>query len=189
MDSSDSTEDPAPDALAGAGPLLRGLDRWVGRLTRALALVGVAIVLLLTALTGYSVFWRYVLDRPISWIDELSGYLVVLLVMVGVAEALRRGDHINVDLMLGRLGRRGRRAVAVWSMLAVIAVAVVLLIDGINAVIGVYTMGLISEGYLEMPMWIPQSAIILGSAMLIVTALLGLIRALAGYPADDRPEG
>ena len=103
-----------------------------------------------------------------------------------VAEAVRRGDHINVDLVTGRLGPRGHRTVSVWSMLAVIAVGVVLLIDGINAVIGVYTMGLVSEGYLEIKMWIPQSAIILGSVMLIVTGLVGMIRALAGYPADDR---
>jgi len=186
MAPADKTGHPAQEPLSSAGPFLRRLDRWVGRLALALVLIGVAIMLALTALTGYSVFWRYVLGQPITWIDELSGYLVVLLIMVGVAEALRRGDHINVDLLTGRLGLRGQRLVGIWSMAAVIFVAVVLLIDGIDAVVGVYTMGLISEGYLEVPMWIPQSAIILGAVMLIVAALMAMIRAIAGHPVDDR---
>lgn len=179
-------ENPAPDPLAGAGPFLRAADRWFGRLAFLLVVVGVVGVLLLTVLTGYSVFWRYVLGVPITWIDELSGYLVVSLVMVGVAEALRRGDHINVDLLVGRLGPRGQRLVAIWGMLAVIAFGAVLLADAVDAVLGVHAMGLVSEGYLEIGMWIPQSAIVLGAAMLILAAVVALIRALAGFPAVDR---
>lgn len=172
--------------MADAGPFLRTADRWLGRVARLLAVIGAAIVVLMTVLTGYSVFWRYVLGEPITWIDELSGYLVVLMVMLGVSEALRRGDHINVDLVVGRLGPGGQRAVAIWSMLAVIAFGVILLIDAINAVQGVYAMGLVSEGYLEIDMWIPQSAVILGSVMLIVTAALALLRVIAGHPVFDR---
>lgn len=177
---------PAPDPLAGAGPVLRAADRWFGRLAFLLVVLGVVAVLLLTVLTGYSVFWRYVLGVPITWIDELSGYLVVLLVMVGVAEALRRGDHINVDLLVGRLGPRGRRVVAVWGMLAAIAFGIVLLVDAVDAVLGVHAMGLVSEGYLEIEMWIPQSAIVLGAAMLIVAAAVAILRAVAGFPEVDR---
>ena len=162
----------------------RGPTAWTNALF--LAIIGAVIIVLLTILTGYSVFWRYILGQPITWIDELSGYLVVLMVMVGVSEALRRGDHINVDLLVGRLGETGQRAVAIWSMLAVIGFGVILLVDGINAVLGVYAMGLVSEGYLEISMWIPQSAIILGSVMLIVTAAMSLLRVIAGYPVFDR---
>jgi len=177
---------PAPEPLAGGWPLLRTVDRWLGRIAFGLVLVGAFVVVLLTALIGYSVFWRYVLGVPVTWTDELSGYLVVLMVMVGVSEALRRGDHINVDLVVGRLAPAKQRWVAAWSMLAVIALGVVLLLDAINAVRGVYAMGLVSEGYLEIEMWIPQSAIILGAAMLTVSALVGLWRTLAGFPAVDR---
>ena len=46
-------------------------------------------------------------------------------------------------------------------------------------------MALVSEGYLEMPMWIPKSALILGALMLILAALTGLLRLIAGHPAHD----
>jgi len=179
---------PASEPLVGAGLLLRIADRWMGRVTFGLVLIGALVVVLLTALIGYSVFWRYVLGVPIAWTDELSGYLVVLMVMTGVSEALRRGDHINVDLLVGRLTPPKQRWVAAWSMLTVISIGVVLLLDAISATHGVYVMGLVSEGYLEIKMWIPQSAIVLGAAMLIVSALVGLWRTLAGFPAVDRRE-
>jgi TRAP-type C4-dicarboxylate transport system permease small subunit len=185
MSASVPPDHPAPDPLSGAGRLLRTLDAVVGRLAKAMAVVGALVVLGLTALVGYSVFWRYVLGQPITWTDELSGYLVVLLVMLGVGEALRRGDHINVDLLIARMGPAGRRWSAVWGMAAVIAVGVVLLISGIEAVRFSYAMGMLSEGYLEVPMWIPQSAILLGAVMLLASAGTAMIRALAGYRADD----
>jgi C4-dicarboxylate transporter, DctQ subunit len=50
-------------------------------------------------LVAYSVVMRYFMNRPIPWVDELVGYLLVGLVMLAAADALRRGEHIAVDLI------------------------------------------------------------------------------------------
>ena len=47
---------------------------------------------------------------PLTWGDEMLGYLLVATVMAGAAEALRRGDHIAIDLVTSRLTGRARRA-------------------------------------------------------------------------------
>jgi C4-dicarboxylate transporter DctQ subunit len=177
----------APDAtpLDEAPRPLRWLDRATAACSGATAALGAVVVLLLAAITGYSVFWRYVLDQPITWSDELSGYLVVLLVMLGVAEALRRGDHINVDLVIARLPAAGRRWATVWGMAATVALGVAILISAIDSVTFTYAMGMVSEGYLELPMWIAKAPIILGAAMLVLAGATALLRALAGLPAHD----
>ena len=178
-------DEPIPGPLADAAAPLRWLDRLTGIVSGTAAFVAAGVTVALMLIVGYSVFWRYVLGEPVTWTDELSGYLVVVLVMLGVAEALRRGDHINVDLITSRLPARARRWTMIWGMAASIAVGAVLLISAVGTVTFSYSMDIVSEGYLEMPMWIPKSALILGAVMLILAAATALLRLVAGRPAHD----
>ena len=102
----------------------------IGGLAWFAAALGAGVVILMMTVVIYSVINRYVLGTPVTWSDELSGYLVVALVMLGAAEALRRGDHISVDLITGRLGPGRQRLVEAWGNILVLVVAVSLLISG-----------------------------------------------------------
>ncbi len=177
---------PSPaDETGGAKPAPSGLDRWIGAVTWAAAALGAGVVLLMMSVVGYSVVNRYILGTPITWIDELSGYLVVALVMLGAAESLRRGDHISVDLITSRLGERGRRRAAIWGDITVLVVAVALLISGAETIEYSVNYGILSEGYLEVPMWIPQSFLILGAALL---ALVSAANLLGRIKRNDRDQ-
>ena len=64
-------------------------------------------MVLTLGVTAFSVFRRYVLGSPLTWTDELSGFLVVAIVMLGAAEVLRRGEHVSVDILSERaIGRK-----------------------------------------------------------------------------------
>ncbi len=164
------------DETEGAKPAPSVLDRWIGAITWTAAALGAGVVLLMMSVVGYSVVNRYILGTPVTWTDELSGYLVVALVMLGTAEALRLGDHISVDLITSRLSGRGRRIAGVWGNIMVLAVAASLLISGIETIEYSVNFGILSEGYLEVPMWIPQSFLILGAALLALVAAANLLR-------------
>lgn len=151
-------------------------DRWITSISWFAAAVGACVVLLMMLVVAYSVVNRYILGTPITWTDELSGYLVVALVMLGAADALRRGDHISVDLITSRLKGRGQRLAAIWSHLMVLVFAVALLISGKGTIEYSVNFGILSEGYLEVPMWIPQSFLILGGSLLLLVALVNLIK-------------
>lgn len=161
----------APSALSG-------LESVVAALTMAAAACGALVVLVMLAVIGYSVFMRYFLGTPVTWTDELSGYLVVATVMLGTGEALRRGDHIAVDLVTSKLQARGRRLVDVWANLAVIAVAVTLLISTRETLSYSYNFDILSTGYLEVPMWIPQSILVVGGVLLVLAAVLKILQTL-----------
>ena len=147
------------------------LERVVATLTWLFAAAAAVVVLFSLALTAYSVLLRYVFDAPVTWSDELSGYLVVAMVMLGAAESLRRGDHINVDLLTSRVREGARRYFDLWAMLLVIAIGVAFIISAAKMVHYSYSFGIFSEGYLEMPMWIPQSVFLLGSVLLVLIAV------------------
>jgi len=153
----------------------------LSRLGQGLAAIGVLVVL---AVTGYSVFKRYVLGTPVTWTDELSGYLVVAIVMLGAAETLRRGDHISVDLLTARLRGAGYRIAGIWGMLATILVMLAILVSGITAVRFSHDFGIYSDGYLAVPMWIPQMALIVGAVLVIAIAAARLLSFLTSARRD-----
>ena len=142
------------------------------------ASVAASVVVLMMLVVAYSVVNRYILNTPVTWTDELSGYLVVALVMLGAADALRRGDHISVDLITSRLAKRGKRLVEIWGYVVVLVFSSVLLISSKQTIDYSINFGIVSEGYLEVPMWIPQSFLILGGSLVFLVAFAKLIRAL-----------
>jgi hypothetical protein len=81
----------------------------VGGLSRLGAALGSLATIVTLGLVALSVFARYALGRPMPWIDEVAGWFVVALVMLAVAEAQARGEHIGIDpparIAASRLGR------------------------------------------------------------------------------------
>jgi len=142
------------------------------------AAIGAGVVVLMMLVVSYSVVNRYILNTPITWTDELSGYLVVALVMLGAADALTRGDHISVDLITARLAKRGKQLVEIWSCIVVLVFSSVLLISSKKTIEYSVNFEIVSEGYLEVPMWIPQSFLILGGSLVFFVALAKLTRAV-----------
>jgi TRAP-type C4-dicarboxylate transport system permease small subunit len=142
-------------------------------------LAGIAVVAILL-LTAAAVFGRYLLNEPLRGADEATGFLVVFVVMFGAAEALRRGDHIAIDLLYLRAGPRSRLWLEGWAMLGVLLFSVLLFITAWDTVVFARQFGAYSTGALELPLWIPQSAMLVGAALLGFAALARLLRYLAG---------
>lgn len=158
----------------GSAPDSTLFERLIAVAARLGAHVAAAGVLLILSVTGYSVFQRYVLGTPVTWTDELSGFLVVGVVMFGAAETLRRGEHISVDLLTARAKGVTARAFSVWGMVAVLLLMVAVLTSSIVAVRFSWDFDMYSDGYLAVQMWVPQSALIVGSVLVMLVAVARL---------------
>lgn len=160
--------------------------RLIERLIHGLCALGVALaavsVLLSLALIGYSVVMRYFVNEPVPWVDELVGYLLVTSVMLGAGEALRRGEHISVDIVTEKLGPRAKRMAQLVSIAAVALTAGILVWQGWSTAAFSRMVGLVSNGYLAAPMWIPQLAVPVGAAILLLTAIAVFVAVLRGDP-------
>jgi len=157
------------------------------RLVRRLASLGVAIaaVALLASLVliVFSVVMRYFVGQPAPWVDELVGYLLVACVMLAAGDALLRGEHLAVDLVTERLGARGRRFTLLLGLVAVALSALLLVVEGWDMVGFSRMVGLKSNGYMAVPMWVPQMLIPIGSAVLLLAAVVAFAAAARGAPA------
>lgn len=153
----------------------------IGRLFGAFAALSILVVLVLTAI---NVAGRYLFTSPVRGAEEITGFLVVAMVMLGAAEAYRRGDHIRIDILTDRLGPSGARWIDLLSHLAVAAFAANLLRTGLHTVEFSRGFGAYSPGYLEIPMWIPQFSLVVGGALLLVMSVLKLIEAALTFARE-----
>ena len=72
-------------------------------------------------LTLAQVLFRYVLNSPLGWSEELSRYAFVWVTFVGAAVLLRRRDgHPAVDSLHQSVGPRARQAIDALSRFAVV---------------------------------------------------------------------
>ncbi|MFK5978773.1 MAG: TRAP transporter small permease subunit [Rhizobiaceae bacterium] len=147
------------------------LTRLIGKLAFFASIISAALVVLTLLVTAFSVFRRYVLGKPLTWSDELSGFLVVAIVMLGAAEVLRKNEHISVDILTGNMTGTKKWLVELWSNISVAIVAGVICVSGYNAVQFSLKIGVYSDGYLEAPLWIPQSFLLAGAGLLLLLSL------------------
>lgn len=155
-------------------------QRWIDRVALAGGWLGAALVLVILALTAISVVFRYLLSAPIRGVDEVTGYFVVAIVAFGAAEALRRNDHIGIDILTERLSAVVRRVLDQVGLMFVIGFAGVLLWSAWHTVSFSWSFGLYSNQALGMPMWIPQSALIPGAILLLLVAIAKLVQRRPG---------
>ncbi|MBI3710458.1 MAG: TRAP transporter small permease [Proteobacteria bacterium] len=169
----------------GAQRVARAIYAAIRRLTDAAMAVAAASVLFSLALVCYSVLMRYFANRPVPWVDEMVGYVLVASVMFAIAEALRKGEHIGVDILTERLPPRARRAIYVLGMVAVAVTAGALVVEGWTTAAFSKMLGIRSIGYLATPIWIVQAMVPIGGALLLLAALAELVRVAAGLPPDE----
>ncbi len=150
--------------------------RWLEWPVRLGGIISTALILAAFILVIYAIFQRYFLNTPLKWGDEMLGYLLVAIVMTGAAEAYRKGDQIAIDLLSTRLSGAIRRGAEVFSAVSVLAFSTILFISSNEVVRFSYGFGSYSPGYLEVPMWIPQSALIVGAFLLALAAVTRLLR-------------
>jgi TRAP-type C4-dicarboxylate transport system permease small subunit len=160
--------------------------RWLARLGIALAAIALLASLVLIV---YSVAMRYVLNQPVAWVDELVGYLLVATVMLAAADTLLEGEHIAVDIVTERLTRRGRWLTLLGGLVAVAVSAGLLAVEGADMVGFSKMVGLMSNGYMAVPMWIPQLLVPIGAVMMGVAAVAAVIAAwrLGTAPDTGKP--
>jgi len=170
---SEQTSKGEPRALLSVIRLIETPIQWGGRAAALLILGSFGLMI-------FAIFQRYFLNTPLKWGDEMQGYLLVAIVMCGAAEALRRGDHVAIDVLADSCGHRAKRVFTLIGHLAVIIFAIVFGISAVEVTHFSYDFGSYSPGYLEAPMWIPQSAMIFGSVMLGLSAFVGLLKTMVG---------
>ena len=142
----------------------------LANLSMAVAALGVLAMCLLV--TG-AVVVRYVFNWPVVWVPEIVGYLMVALVFLALGETMLAGRHIKIDLVVGRLPERLRAVVDLLTLTLSVGVAGFFTWHGVNTMLRSLQYGRRDAfGALDLPLWIPQTAMPIGLSVLTLVVVL-----------------
>jgi TRAP-type C4-dicarboxylate transport system permease small subunit len=159
----------------------RAIDR-LGTIAAGVAALG---VLAMVALMAAAVVFRYVIGQPLIWADEAVRYLLVFSVALGLADVMRRGENIRVDLVLELVQPRTRQIIEIAGLLAALIFGLSLVWLGGEMVAFSLDVGLTTAGKIDIPSAWVEVALPIGGALLSLATLIRLVRVLRGEPVQQ----
>lgn len=160
----------------GTASAITAVSRYEAALERAMAYLSAATVVAMMLLTTADVVLRYTLNRPIQDSFELSQFMLVGLVFLGIPYLQSIRGHVTVEFITNRLSATTRRF---WGIvghaIGLFAFAVVTWRTAHFAwqawETGDFTMGII-----QYPLWPAKSVIPLGTGLLCIRLMLDIVQ-------------
>jgi TRAP-type C4-dicarboxylate transport system permease small subunit len=99
-------------------------------LYRACVFVGIAALVLISAVIPWAVFTRYILNSAASWPEPTAVLLTILLTFIGAAAGYRFHVHMNVSFFVDKLPDRLKALVDLVVQLMMAAIALFMMVWG-----------------------------------------------------------
>lgn len=141
--------------------------------------------IVLVAMVGhilYEIVLRYFFASSTFVLDEFVGYGVAACTFLALGYSLEHGSLIRVNLLVARTSGKWRRALEAFCAAMALAVTSLFVWFFWLRVARHWTRGTTSSSIAEVPMWIPEGAILLGLSVFWIQILAYLLRQI-----DDTP--
>lgn len=138
----------------------------VERCNLALGMVSGLGILLMGLILTYEVLCRYLFNAPTIWVQETSIYLYMWTMLAAASYTLQMRKHVHVDLIVDRLPRHPKLILeAATSVVGAIFCGFVS-VQAYEMIAATVRFGKVSATPLRVPLWIPQSALLMGFVLL-----------------------
>lgn len=167
---------------------LRNVEKVVNTLSHGGSIVGGLFTGAMTVTVTLAVVLRYVFNRPIGWSEEISTYLMVWAAFLGAAYTLKEDAHIGVDLLLSRLPERLKNPFLLFHCVVGLIFCSLLFWKGVELV--AFSLRLNNRSIaIDFPLFIPQLAVPVGSAILLLQFISRALKILSGLRAKSHGGG
>jgi TRAP-type C4-dicarboxylate transport system permease small subunit len=122
----------------------------------------------MVAIVSAQVWYRFILNDPLSWSEEASRYLFVWISFMGAAAGVRYQVHLGIDLMEKILPARGYR-IAVIIVNLIIQVFLLMIIYWGFKILGVIQFQ--ESPSMHISMRYPYMAVPVGSIFMLINSL------------------
>jgi TRAP-type C4-dicarboxylate transport system permease small subunit len=162
--------------MANTATFFASLSRKQAVVERAMAYLGAMCVMAMMFITTVDVILRYVLNRPIQDSFELSQFLLVGLVFLGVPYLQSIRGHVNVQFLTARLSPAAKGVLGLTGhVIGLFAFAVVTWQTGYFAW-QAWDRNDFTMGIVQYPLWPAKSVIPLGTGMLCLRLLMDILQ-------------
>lgn len=157
--------------------------RLLSRLVESLVILIAGIIV---AIVTAEVALRYLFSHSMIFTEELSRYLMVWIVFLGSALAIRDGSHIHIQILVKRLDPRMQQIVKLAAYALIIAFLVFITVEGLKILPRQLQQMCIT---IDISLFYFYLAIPVGSILMIIFLLPIIRQTLAGKsPAGNKRE-
>lgn len=162
-------------------------DRTVGLL---FLLASALVIFIMVSVTTEVFIARFLLDRPQTWVVDISEYSLLFITFLGTAWVLKRGGHVKMDLVLTRLNSRAQLVINTITSTIGAIICLALTWYGARASWNAFQLGLTTATVLDLPRGPIFAVIPIGCFLLSIQFL----KIIYGYlrrwrePTEKRPK-
>lgn len=149
---------------------MKAVSRWIGLFERVILTV---TILASVALSVIGVFFRYVLNSSLGYVEEVAGFLLLMAITVGIGAAVRAGSHLRVD-MLTQFFPKTKKGLNIYAEIIALVVMSVIFVFAIEFVYQLWQGDQRTTSMWWLPVYIPLIIMPVG----YLTALFRLVESL-----------
>jgi len=162
--------------------------QFVTAVSRFLARLGGALILICAFLVSLDVVFRNVFKLAIFESYELTGYGIALATAFGLSWALVTKAHIRIEVIYNLLGVKPRAYLDICALAALSVVATVLVYYGALVALDNWELGASSNSTLHVPLAIPQGLWLLGLFWFAVCVSVLLVVAVSAVAHNQHQQ-
>ena len=151
------------------------ISRWLGRFEEVSLMIMVTATLFLVVI---NVFFRVAFNFILTWAEELSRYLFIVITYIGASAGVRAKGHIIVDLIVTQFPGTRKLLFIMANFLAALF-SLILFLSSAKAAYFLKNIGQTSTG-LSIPMWIPYLGVLFGSLLMLFRFNEVFLKAIRG---------
>ncbi len=148
--------------------VIRLIDEYLEISICVVLMIAIAIVL------GLQVFMRYVMQDSLSWSEELSRYMFIFLIYIGISYGAKIMRHIKIDAGLYIFPKTWRSKVVVVGDVLFLIFCLIVVVYSITLVKRQLLLGQTSPA-IGMPMWIVYAAPGIGFTLTAIRELQTIV--------------
>ena len=133
-----------------------------------------AALLVLIVIAFVGVIARYILNRPISWQQEIQILCYIWMAYFGVCAVVRNGGHVAIDILVDALPRKLAAIIEKVDYLIYMAVLLFTAYYGYRLVVQLFVTNRVS-GVLDIPYWLFYLPMPIGMVLTIINSTIMLL--------------
>ena len=142
------------------------LGRLFDYLNIVMVVISAILLLGLTFIVGADITLRYLFNKPLGWVKEVSEYTLVGLGFLVAAWILKDDAHVKMDLVLNKVGHRAQTMMNIITSGISTLIVFITTCFTLRVIIDFYRTKLVAPTVLEPPKWILLTPIFVGCLLL-----------------------
>jgi len=154
--------------------IVKTITHILGRIIEISGIIAALLIFLIAVMVSLSIGGRYIMI-PIHWIEPFSVYFFIAASYMAAAYAMYKVEHIKVDILINQFSMKTKKVLECFLMAVSLVFFIYLTKYSWVMAHSSYVKNSKDLSIIQIPIWIPQSFLVIGSALLCLAIIRHLL--------------